>query len=177
MRLAIPLLPWTILVGIERRSRQPIRWRFRLRTVLIIVAIAALFMGAWMANCRHQAWKLLEKEWKRREQEYQAKAATYARSEISHLLAAGTGKSSPGYIGDPTGYRELRVGPNEHSRLAAEAGRLKRMFEKSRRNTMASCRLLARRARSQKDRRRTGCTADSRASFLVPQPLCLSRTI
>jgi hypothetical protein len=98
---------------------------------LIIVAIVALFMGAWMANCRHQAWKLLEKEWKRREQEYQAKAATYARSEISHLLAAGTGKSSPGYIGDPTGYRELRVGPNEHSRLAAEAGRLKRMFEKA----------------------------------------------
>jgi hypothetical protein len=128
MRLPMPLLPWTILVGIERRSRQPIRWRFRLRTVLIIVAIAALFMGAWMANCRHQAWKLLEKEWKRREQEYQAKAATYAKSEMSHPADAGTGTSSLGFIGDPTGFREVRLGPDEHKRLAAYSARMKRMY-------------------------------------------------
>jgi hypothetical protein len=128
MRLAIPLLPWTISVGIERRSRQPVRWRFRLGTVLIAVAIAALFIGAWMAQQRHLAWKQLEREWKRREQEYQARAAMDAKSEISHLAATGTGKSNLRFIGDRTGYREFRVGPNEHKRLAAEAGRIKRKY-------------------------------------------------
>jgi hypothetical protein len=131
MRLAIPLLPWSISVVIERRSRQSVRWRFRLRTVLIVVAITALFMGAWMAKERHLAWKRLETEWERRAQEYEARAAMYAKWEVSHLTAAGTGKSNLGVIGDGAGYRELRIGPNEHKRLAAERGRLKRKYARA----------------------------------------------
>jgi hypothetical protein len=94
----------------------------------MVIAVSALFMGTWMANQRYQA---LEKEWKRREQEYQSRAAMYAKSEISHVADAGTGKSNLGFVGDGTGYREIRMGPNEHKRLAAEAGRMKRKYEKA----------------------------------------------
>jgi hypothetical protein len=131
MRLAIPLLPWTISVSIERRSSQPFRWRFRLKTLLIIVAVAALFMGGRVAIQRHQVRNLREREWQLHEREYRAKAASYARSETSHLMDAATGKSSRGYVGDGMGFRELQIGPDEHRRLAADCGRLKRSYEKA----------------------------------------------
>jgi hypothetical protein len=131
MRLAIPLFPWAISVCLERRSRQPLRWRFRIRTLLILVVIAALLMGAWMAKQRQQFWKLRETEWKLREREYRDRAASYARAETSHLLDAATGKSSLGAIGDGMGWRVIRMGPREHKRMAAEYGRLKRSYEQA----------------------------------------------
>jgi hypothetical protein len=131
MRLPIPLLPWAISVSIEQRSMQPLRWLFRLNTLLIIVGIAALFMGGWVAIQRHQVGKLLEREWKRREIEYRALAASYARSETSHLMDAATGKLSRGFVGDGMGFREIQIGPHEHRRLAEDCGRLKRSYEKA----------------------------------------------
>jgi hypothetical protein len=93
-----------------------------LKTRLIIVAITALFMGGMVATQRHQVSIL-------REREYRDRAAMYAISEISHLLDAATGKSSRGVIGDGIGFRVVHMGPDEHERLAAYFGRLKRKYE------------------------------------------------
>ena len=109
--LGIPLLPWAVSVSLERRRRQPLRWRFRIKTLLILVVIAALVLGAWMEKQRQQFWKLRKTERKLREREYRDEAAKYARYETSHLSNAATGKSSLGAIGDGMGWRDFEWDP------------------------------------------------------------------
>jgi hypothetical protein len=124
MRVAIPLLPWAISVGLERRSRQPLRWRLRLRTLLILVAIAALLMGGWVARERHVVWK-------EREQRYRQNAEMFGRREASNLMYAASGKMGEGEVGDEKGWRVIRLGPDEFKRLAAYYGRMKRKYEQA----------------------------------------------
>ena len=124
MRLPIPLLPFDISIGVERRSRQPYRFRIRLRTLLILVMIAALLMGGWVAWRREQIWK-------QHEREYLDLAGLYARQETRHLMAAAAGNSVPAAFTNGAGWRVIRMGPNEHKRLAAEYGRFRRRYEQA----------------------------------------------
>jgi hypothetical protein len=131
MRLAIPLFPWAISVGLERRSRRPLRWQFHLKTLLIIVVIAALIMAGLVAGQRQRVLVMREREWKIRQKEYQGLAAHYAKNEAFYLKAAETGETSRGLFVDGTGYFVLRMGRVEHSRVAAEIGRQRRKYERA----------------------------------------------
>jgi hypothetical protein len=131
MRLAIPLFPWAISVVLERRSRRPLRWQFHLRTLSIIVVMAALFMAGLVARQRQRVLEMREREWKMRQKEYQNLAAHYAKNEASHLKAAETGETNRALFGDGTGFFVLRMGRAEHSRVAAEIGRMRREYERA----------------------------------------------
>jgi hypothetical protein len=131
MRLAIPLFPWAISVVLERRSRRPLRWQFHLKTLLTIVVIAALFMAVLVARQRQRVLVMREREWKIRQKEYRDLAAVYTESEASHLKAAETGETNRGVFGDGTGFFVLQMGRAEHSRVAAESGRMRRKYERA----------------------------------------------
>jgi hypothetical protein len=131
MRVAIPLIPWAISVSLERRSRQALRWRYRLRTLLILVAIVALIMGGWVARRRHQIWQRQQQVWNALAPEYRGFAERWARIEASYLESAATGKAIRGVVGDEKGWRVYQLGPAEHKRMAAHSGRLKRKYEQA----------------------------------------------
>jgi hypothetical protein len=132
MRVAIPLIPWAISVRLERRSRTAFRWRFRIRTLLILVAITALSLGGWAARRRHQMWLRQERVWSELAREYREWARICAQNEARSLASAATGKTTRALIGvGDKGWGVVRLGPTEHLRIAAERGRLKRKYEQA----------------------------------------------
>jgi hypothetical protein len=132
MRVAIPLIPWAVVVGLEPRRRQPLRWRFRLRSLLILVVIAALLLGGWTARQRHLVRKERERLWKELERGHRETADRFARQETSHLLSADEGKTSRVVAGiGGKGWYVIRVGPVEHKRIAVYYGRKKRTYEQA----------------------------------------------
>jgi hypothetical protein len=50
--LEIPLLPVTVVIQFERRQMRPFQWRFRLRTLMAIVAMVALALASWLGPRR-----------------------------------------------------------------------------------------------------------------------------
>jgi len=60
VRINIPGLPYSI--HLERRERTPTRWRLRLRSLMILVALVALALGGLMVEVRsrREAWARAE---------------------------------------------------------------------------------------------------------------------
>jgi hypothetical protein len=54
MRLPIPLLPATIVIRFERRETRWFPRRFRLRTLMAIVALVAFALAAWLEPRRRE---------------------------------------------------------------------------------------------------------------------------
>jgi hypothetical protein len=132
MRVAIPLVPWAISISLERRSRPAFRWRYRLRTLLILVAIVALLLGGWAARRRHQIWQRQQQVWAELAREYRDLAERCAQREARAFESAATGKTDRAAIGwAGKGGCEIRLRPAEHKRIAAEQGRLKRKYEQA----------------------------------------------
>ena len=95
MRIACPFTPFavSIVARIERRQVTPRRWRFRLRSLLFLVATLALGMGGVVTWQRREQ----SREWGRvlslRQADYKARAAGYARAEASYRKASTTGET------------------------------------------------------------------------------------
>jgi hypothetical protein len=54
MRLAIPFVPAAIVIRFERREMSGFPRRFRLRTLMVIVALVALALAAWLEPRRRE---------------------------------------------------------------------------------------------------------------------------
>jgi len=60
MRLDLPLVPVTAVIRFERREMRRFQWRFRLRTLMAIVALVALALASWLEPRRseYRVWAL-----------------------------------------------------------------------------------------------------------------------
>jgi hypothetical protein len=128
MRVACPFTPFvvSIVARIERRQVTPRRWRFRLRTLLFLVAALALIMGGVVTWQRREQ----SREWRRvlslRQADYKARAAGYARTEASYRKASKTGETVTVTHGCDRGWATVSLRGPELVRLADEA-RTKRL--------------------------------------------------
>jgi hypothetical protein len=127
MRILIPLLPWAISISLERRARNPSRlprMRFRIRTLLILVAVVALVMG-WQVRRERQ------RELLRRSQSYGLLAQRYAEAEWLHEWAASLGEHLIVTFGDARGYRTVRLEVSELKKVAEDEGRMRIKYERA----------------------------------------------
>jgi hypothetical protein len=122
MRFPIPLLPLAVSIWLECRARHPfrlLRLRFRLRTMLILVAIVALIMTGFAHSERRR-------ELLRRSKSYTRMAYRYAKAESFHEWAASLGDYLIVTFGDVQGYRTVRLEVSE-LKIVAEDERLMRI--------------------------------------------------
>jgi hypothetical protein len=131
LRVPLPFLPFavSIVAGVERRQRTPWRWQMRLRTLFVLVAIAAVVMAGVAAWQRRQRWLRWQPELENRTRSYLADAAMYARAESSYLKAAASGKTSTIFYCNSEGWVTLRLRGAELGRVAKEKGRLRLKYE------------------------------------------------
>ena len=98
--------------------------RFRLRTVLILVAVVALAMG-WQVRRERQ------RELLRRSQSYGLLAQRYAKAEWFHEWAASLGEHLFVTIGDARGYWTVRLEVSELKKVAKDEGRMRIKYERA----------------------------------------------
>jgi hypothetical protein len=98
--------------------------RFRLRTLLILVAVIALVMG-WQVRRERQ------RELLRRSQSYGLLAQRYANAEWFHEWAASLGEHLFVTFGDVRGYRTVRLEVSELKKVAEDEGRMRITYERA----------------------------------------------
>ncbi len=98
--------------------------RFRIRTLLILVAVVALVMG-WQVRRERQ------RELLRRSQSYGLLARRYAEAEWLHEWAASLGEHLIVTFGDARGYRTVRLEVSELKKVAEDEGRMRIKYERA----------------------------------------------
>ena len=127
MRFPIPLLPLAVSIRLKSRARDPFRLsrlRFRLRTMLILVAIVALIMTGLAQRERRR-------ELLRRSKSYAQLAQRYAKAESFHEWAASLGEHLIVTFGDHRGYRTVRLEVSELKKVAEDEGLMRMKFERA----------------------------------------------
>jgi hypothetical protein len=54
MKLLLPFIPAAVVIRFERREMRGSRWRFRLRTLMAVVALVALVLASWLEPRRRE---------------------------------------------------------------------------------------------------------------------------
>jgi hypothetical protein len=127
MRFPIPLFPLALSIRLESRVRNGFRLsqlRFRLRTMLVLVAIVALIMGGV------SRWER-RKELLRLSGSYSLWAERYARAEWFHSWVASRGEHLIVTFGDARGYRTVRLEVSELEKVAEDERRMRVKYERA----------------------------------------------
>ena len=68
MRLSLPLIPVSAVIRFERREMRRFRWRFRLRTLMAIIALVALALASWLwaRRSEYRMWALFHADQEQR---------------------------------------------------------------------------------------------------------------
>jgi hypothetical protein len=98
--------------------------RFRLRTILILVAIVALFMEGLARRER-------QRELLRRSQSYALLAQKYAKAESFHKWWASLGERLNANFGDARGYRTVLLEVSEVEKVAKEEELMRMKYERA----------------------------------------------